>query len=120
MTPRATVPGRRVVLTGWLAYATSAFVVTASDEIRFVLTRTLPLGVLLSLFGVVIGVFGTDGPEPFTMLAMLLVPGAFIVPDVTGHLIGDDQISFGLFVLVQLAYYHVVLRVGAIVVRGGR
>ena len=92
---------------------------TASDEIRFALTRTLPLTALLSLFGVVIGVLGTDGPEPFTMLAMLFVPGAFL-PDVTGRLIGDDQISFGLFVLVQLAYKHVVLRVGTIVVRAVR
>jgi hypothetical protein len=94
--------------------------VPPSEELRFALTRTLPLAALLTTFGVVIGVFGTHGPEPFTLIAMLLAPGVFLVPYVTGQYVGDHRPTFWLFVLFQLAYYHVALRVAGGFVRNLR
>ena len=88
-----------------------------ATEVRFVLTRALPLGLLLTCVGLLVGVYGTHGPEPFTLVAMLLAPGAFVLPDVTGHLVGDDRFTFWVFVAFQLAYYHALLRVGAALFR---
>ena len=81
------------------------------------LLLTVLVAFILSFAGWLSAGIYTHGPDIFWVVAVALIPGALLVPHVTGAYVGESRLSFALFVLVQLAYYHLLLGLPGLVRR---